>query len=198
MHQPVEAMLARWPLLYPETTDADEQNGNGPDWAAKVRRQVIAPILESWDISHIFGEMSQEYKKWRDSLAANGRDLETVMAQEEQQDGALAATFEEHRGELGDATVKAALESIRLRRIVRRSTIPHREAWSQESWRQIAHLMTSSELCLAGIVEYITTGEGSKNNVETLSAWGFQYALDAYWDAGHYGQNSTKLEDIFC
>ena len=64
MPQPVEAMLARWPLLYPETTDADEQ------------------------------------------------------------DGALAATFEEHRGELGDATVKAALECIRLRRIVRRSTIP--------------------------------------------------------------------------
>ena len=23
-------------------------------------------------------------------------------------------------------------------------------------------------------------------------------ALDAYWDAGYYGQNSTKLEDIFC
>ena len=58
--------------------------------------------------------------------------------------------------------------------------------------------MTSSELCHTGILEYITTGEGSKDNVETLATWGFQYALDAYWDAGHYGQNSTKLEDIFC
>ena len=142
--------------------------------------------------------MSQEYKKWRDSLAANGRDLETVMAQEEQQDGALAATFEEHRGELGDATVKAALECIRLRRIVRRSTIPHRETWPEESWHQIAHLMTSSELCLAGIVEYLATGAGKKENVESLARWGFENALEAYWDAGYYGQNSTKLEDIFC
>ena len=162
-----------------------------------MRRQVIAPILVTPDLD-TFEEIRKEYKKWRDSLAANGRDPETVMAQEEQQDGALAATFEEHRGELGDATVKAALESIRLRRIVRRSTIPHREAWFQESWHQIAHLMTSSELCLAGIVEYPATGAGKKANVETLARWGFENALEAYWDAGYYGQNSTKLEDIFC
>ena len=46
MPQPVEAMLARWPLLYPETTDADEQNGNGPDGeSAKVRRRSSHP---SW------------------------------------------------------------------------------------------------------------------------------------------------------
>ena len=56
--------------------------------------------------------------------------------------------------------------------------------------------MTSSELCLAGIVEYLATGAGRKANVETLARWGFQYALDAYWDAGYYGQHSTKLEDI--
>ena len=31
MPQPIEAMLAGWPLLYPETTDSDEQNGNDPD-----------------------------------------------------------------------------------------------------------------------------------------------------------------------
>ena len=44
----------------------------------------------------------------------------------------------------------------------------------------------------------MATKEGRKNNIETLARWGFQYALDAYWDAGHYEQNSTKLEDIFC
>ena len=58
--------------------------------------------------------------------------------------------------------------------------------------------MTSSELCLAGIVEYLATGAGKKENMETLAAWGFENALEAYWDAGYYGQNSTKLEDIFC
>ena len=30
MHQPVEAMLARWPMLYPEITDADEQKATAP------------------------------------------------------------------------------------------------------------------------------------------------------------------------
>ena len=37
MLQPVEAMLAKWPMLYPEITDADE--------AARVREEVITPIL---------------------------------------------------------------------------------------------------------------------------------------------------------
>ena len=196
MPQPLDAMLARWQELYPEITGASEQDEDGSDLAASVRRKVIVPILESWDISRIFGEMSQEYRKWRDSLAATGRDLEAVMAQEDQQDGALAATFEEHRAVLGDASVKAGLEIVRLRKIVRRSTIPHRETWPAESWQRIAHLMTSSELCLAGIVEYLVTGAGKKENMETLAAWGFENALEAYWDAGYYGQNSTKLEDI--
>ena len=65
MPQPIEAMLARWPFLYPEITDADEQNGNDPDNdAAKVRRQVIAPILESQDLLHAFEEKREEYSRW--------------------------------------------------------------------------------------------------------------------------------------
>ena len=198
MPQPIEAMLAWWPFLYPETTDASEQDDNGHDHAAKVRRQVIAPILESQDLLHTFEEKREEYSKWRDSLAANGRDLETLLAQEDRKDDALIATFNDHRELLGDANIKATLESVRLRKIVRRSTIPYRETWPQESWHQIAHLMTSSELCNAGILEHLATGVGRKDNIETLARWGFQYALDAYWDAGFYGQHSTKLEDIFC
>ena len=106
------------------------------------------------------------------------------------------AMFNAHRSALGDRVIKASLESVRLRRIVRKSVIPHRETWPEESWHQIAHLMTSSELCLAGIVEYLATGAGRRANVETLARWGFENALEAYHDAGYYGQNSTKLEDI--
>ena len=94
-------------------------------------------------------------------------------------DDALIATFNDHRELLGDAAVKATLESVNLRKIVRRSTLPHRGAWLPESWERIGHLMTSSDLCHGGILEYLATGEGKKDNVDTLARWGFQYALDA-------------------
>ena len=56
MPQPIEVMLARWPLLYPETTDADE--------AARVREEVIAPILVTPDLFDTFEEKREEYGKW--------------------------------------------------------------------------------------------------------------------------------------
>ena len=56
--------------------------------------------------------------------------------------------------------------------------------------------MTNSELCLAGILEYLATEEGSRANVETLARWGFENALEAYRDAGYYGRDYVKLEDI--
>ena len=56
--------------------------------------------------------------------------------------------------------------------------------------------MINSELCLAAILGYLATGVGRRGNVKTLTAWGFQYSLDAYWDAGYYGQDYVKLEDI--
>ena len=159
-------------------------------------RAVIAPLLDSGDIAQTFEESREAYKLWKVSHSGENGDLGTLLAQQDGLDDVLATMFNDHRAALGDATVKASLESVRLRRIVRRSVIPYRETWPQESWEKIAHLMSSSELCVAGIVEYLTTGRGSRNNVETLARWGFQYALDAYWDAGFYGQNSTNLEDI--
>ena len=201
-HSRVEAMLAGWPLLYPETTDAVEQDDHGHDHAAKVRRQVIAPILESQDLLHTFEEKREEYSKWlRLPGVGLNWDQGTLLAQEDRKDrkdDALIATFNDHRELLGDANIKATLESVRLRKIVRRSTIPYRETWPEESWEKIAHLMTSSELCNAGILEHLATRAGrNERRIETLARWGFQYALDAYWDAGHStGSSSTKLEDI--
>ena len=42
------------------------------------------------------------------------------MAQEDRKDDALGQIFEEHREVLARKAVKATLESIRLRRIIRR------------------------------------------------------------------------------
>ena len=97
-----------------------------------MRRQVIAPILESQDLLHTFEEKREEYSKWLGSLPSAEGDLETLLAQEDRKDDALIAAFSDHRELLGDAAVKAAMENIRLRKIVRRSTLPHRETWPEE------------------------------------------------------------------
>ena len=193
---PLDDMLARWPVLYPELMGAGEQDDNGPDEAARMRDEITAPLLDSGDIARTFEESLEAYKRSKESLTGKARDLEALLDHENARENILATMFNAHRATLGDAAVKAALESIKLRRIVRKSVFPQQEAWPEESWHQIAHLMTSSELCCAGILEYLANGAGEKANVDTLARWGFQFALDAYHDAGFYGQHSTKLEDI--
>ena len=194
MPQPVEAMLAGWPLLYPEMMGAEERGDS--DEAAKIREEVVRPLLDTEEFPNTFEGSLEAYKRWKDSLATTEPDLETVMAREDRNDAALAATFEEYRDVLGEQTARGAREIVNLRRIVRESVIPYRETWPEESWERIAHLMTGSELCLAGIVEYLATGEGNSTGALELAKLGFQHALDAYWDAGYYGQQSTRLEDI--
>ena len=88
------------------------------------------------------------------------------------------------------------LEGIRLRKIVREPTIPNWETWPQESWRGIGDLLADNELCNLAVIHHLATGEGDRGRIETLAAWGFQYALQAYHDAGDNGQDWVKLEDI--
>ena len=195
MAQPLEATLARWPLLYSEITDAGEQD-NRQDETDSIRQEVVAPLLDSGDLLHTFEERREEYQRWQESLSGTEEDLESVLAQEDRFHDALAATFNEHRELLADPAVKAAQAGINLRKIVRKSTLPHWKTWPEESWQKIAHLMISSDLCNGGILEYLSTGEGNRANVETLAGWGFQYAQGTYRDAGYYGQHSTRLEDI--
>ena len=156
----------------------------------------MRPLLDSGDLAHAFQEKREEYKRRKESLAGTEIGLDHVMAREARFDDSPAAAFNEHRDVIGEREVKGSPEAVNLRRIVRESVIPYRETWPEESWERIARLMTGSELCLAGILEFAATGRGSKENALTLAGWGFQYALDAYWDAGRYGQDSTKLEDI--
>ena len=126
----------------------------------------------------------------------NGEErTEALLAHENWLDDALAAAFEEHRRTLGERTAKAVLESVKLRRITRGSA-RHRDNWPEEAWERNGHLMAVSELCLAGILEYLATGLGSRDNVETLARRAFENALDAYWDAGRYAQDFTLLKDI--
>ena len=165
--------------------------------AAGVREEVVRPLLDGGDLLHTFEGRLEAYRRWKDSLARTEPGPEATLDQEGQfDDTPLAAAFEEHRDELGEQAVRGAREIVNLRRIVRESVVPYRETWPEASWERIAHLMTGSELCLAGILEFVSTGRGSRAKALELAKLGFQHALDAYWDAGYYGQHSTKLEDI--
>ena len=195
MPQSLDSMLARWPLLYPEIAGASEEDDQTGE-AARVRREVIAPLLEAADINGVFQEASEEYRKWRTSLPTEEENLEAVLSLEEEKDDALTAAIGVHSEELGEQEVKAALQSITLLRIVRRTTLPCGETWLEESWERIGHLMTISELCLARILEHLATEEGTKDNVETLARWAFENAFEAYWNEGRCDQNFTRLEDI--
>ena len=194
--KPIENMSTQWPLLYPWITGAGDQIDHGPDETARIREEVLSPLLNTGDLAHAVNEAREAYERWKESLAGTEQDPDAVLAREARFDDAPAATFEENRELLGDPAVKATLEILRLRKIVRESVIPYRETWPEESWERIAHLMTGSELCLTGILEFITTGKGSRTSVENLARRGFENALEAYWDAGYYGQDSTNLEDI--
>ena len=195
MPKPLDALLARWPLLYPEVMGTSEQDDVLGE-AERIRKEVTAPLLEATDIHRTLKETQEEYQRWRASLSAEDGDPETVLDRDEQFDHTLAAFLEGHRDELGDQAVKAALESVKLRRIARMSVLPHRETWPEESWLRIGHLMARSEICIAGILEHLTTGEGSRANVETLARLAFETALTAYYESGDHGLDSVRLDDI--
>ena len=124
MLQPLEVILDKWPILYPEISGSGESDGSGPDEAARIREEVVAPLMDCCDIARTFEESREAYKRWKESLPWTELGLEAMLHQEDRFDNALAATFDAHRELLGDAAVKAGLENIRLRKIVRRSIIP--------------------------------------------------------------------------
>ena len=160
-----------------------------------MRRDIVAPLLEATDIHGAFEEAMAEYGRWRDSTLAGEGELEAVVALEDEKEVALEAAFEAHRRTLGEQSVKALQQVVLLRRIARGS-IPERESWPEEAWRRIGCLMTTADLCIAGILEYLATGAGNRINMEILVRRAFDNALDAYWDAGYHSQEWIRLEDI--
>ena len=194
--RPLELMLTRWLELYPELLVAYEQDSARLAEADRIRGMFMAPLLQSPDLAATFIELRETYREWKESLTNETADLEAVLADEDRLGDRLAAIMEENQDELCERVVKAIRGTIDLRSIVRLSVIPHEETWPEESWPQIGRLMNDSELCLAAILEYLSTGEGLHRNVVSLASWAFNYALEAYGDAGSYGQGSTRLEDI--
>ena len=195
--------MARWFLLYPEEMEEcregmehEEDEGARAGEIARVKSEVIAPILAAGDMAHAFVEMRRNYRDWTRSLPGAEDDPELVMSLEDRKDDALVAVLGAHREYLGERTLRAMLEGIRLRKIVRESTVHHQETWPEESWRRIGDLLADNELCNLAVIHHLATGEGDRGRIESLATWGWKYSLDAYFDAGDHGQNWTRLEDI--
>ena len=195
MSRSLEPMLSRWPELYP-LTGTDEPDNDPTGEVERIREEVLAPILESGDIAVTFVESREAYKTWKEPRSGEATDLEAVLDREDRLGDSLSDIMEDHRDELDERVVRAIGEATKLQAIVRRSVLPHRETWPEESWLRIGRLMTNSELCLATILEYLATGEGDRGRIETLASWGFQYAQNAYFDAGENGRDYIRLEDI--
>lgn len=169
---------------------------------ADIDRNVLVPILESTDIFATFADKREAYKDWRnawvsafaDNVTDNDVDMETVMAMQDAQDNQLKSIFTGSQERLGEPAVRALLGAIGLNKVVRNSTMPHSESWPEESWHEIAHLFTSSELCMIGVLHHLATGIGRNENVRMLADWSFIYADNAYSEAGYFGPEAGRLE----
>ena len=144
----------------------EEDEGARVGEIARVKSGVIAPILATGDMARVFVKMRGNYRDWARSLPGGEDDPESVMSQEDRKDDILAGALGARREDLGERTLRAMLEGIRLRGIVRQSTIPHRETWPEKSWRRIGDLLADNELCNLAIIHHLATGretgEGSR------------------------------------
>ena len=167
-----------------------------------IDQNVILPILVSNDISATFADKRKEYKDWRNAWVSavaeevrnKDMDISGVLALEDAQDEHLKKHFNGSQDKLGESSVRALVGAVNLKKIVRHSTMPHSEGWSEESWRQIAHLFASSEFCMIGVLHHLATGIGLKENVRTLADWSFIYASEAYDEAGYFGPDAAGIE----
>lgn len=194
--RPLELMLVKRPELYPDLMGASEQDQDRLAEADRIRGLFVAPLPQSPDLAATFAELREAYREWKESLTNETADLEEMLHHEDRLGDRLAAIMEEHQYELGERVVRAIRGAIDLRGIVRWSVIPYEETWPEASWPRIGRLMNDSELCLAAILEYLSTGAGLQDHLEPLASWAFQYSREAYQDAGFYAQESTRLEDI--
>ena len=197
MARQLDAMLARWTLLYPEITGASEQDDSSGE-TRRVKKELIVPLLLTDDINSAFDVAKEEYQRWRHSLPAEESDPETVLAQEARFDDTLAAFLEGHRDELGDQAVKAALESVKLRRIARDSVLPHREIWPEGSWERIGQTDDQQRSFPRGNPR--TPGHRRRQQGQLGGTWQGGPSRPPWRPTtttpGENGQDAVRLEDI--
>lgn len=191
MTLPAAPILNHGPTVYTGWTKPAAPTPQWEELAGDKRRiadEILSPILNSDDITPAFQAKWPAFQQWRnaiaDALAADTpQDLDTMLRQEDAAEEKLLGAFNRASGKLGQA-IKPVLSGIQLRKIIRKSVLPHLESWPENSYGIIAKRLTQNELCLACVLHHLATGAGQKANVSTLSIWGFIYAQKAYFEAG--------------
>ena len=81
------------------------------------------------DIRETFIQKREEYRERRETRATKEEDLEGLLSEEENGDQLLRLVLMRHEKDLGDRTLRAVLGRMDLKKIVRRSVLPHSESW---------------------------------------------------------------------
>lgn len=191
MTLPAAPILNHGPTVYTGWTKPAAPTPQWEELAGDKRRiadEILSPILNSDDITPAFQAKWPAFQQWRnavaDALVADTpQDLDAVLRQEDVAEEKLLGAFNQASDKLGQA-IKPVLGGMQLRKIIRKSVLPHLESWPENSYGIIAKRLTQNELCLACVLHYLATGAGQKTNVSTLSIWGFIYAQKAYFEAG--------------
>ena len=196
MATPVELMTSWPPETYlPEALKLGKKKCH-EQVINHIWHEVIAPIVNSEDLYETFRAKREEYERQRETRSSEEHDIGHLLNEEDRGEEMLKIVLMWHEEQLGKRALKATMGGIDLRRIIRRATIPHNETWPPHSWERMSHLMAGNELCNLAIVYHLATRQGDRETIETLATWGFQYAMEAYQDAGYYGQDSTKMEEM--
>ncbi|MYC39265.1 MAG: hypothetical protein F4X66_20495 [Chloroflexi bacterium] len=129
--------------------------------------------------------------------AANtGSGIEEVASFEDAVHEQITRMILDSQESLGSKAVQMLAESVKLKRIVRDTTIAHSEGWPQDSWDYIVDKFADIELCLMGALYHIDAGVGKTENVRVLARWSLDHALDAYNEAGDIGPYEASLRGI--
>lgn len=191
MTLPAAPILNHGPAVYQGWTKPATPTPQWEKLAGDQRRitnEVLSPILNSENITPTFLAKWPAFQQWRnaiaDALAADlPQDLDAVLRQEDAAEAKLLGIFNQSPDRLGKA-IKPLQSGLQLRKIIRKSVLPHLESWPADSYGIIAKQLALNELCQACILHRLATGAGREANAYNLAAWSFLYAQDAYFEAG--------------
>lgn len=200
MTLPAAPILNHGPTVYTGWTKPAAPTPQWEELAGDKRRiadEILSPILSSDDITPAFQAKWPAFQQWRnavaDALAADTpQDLEAVLRQEDAAEEKLLGTFNRASDKLGQA-IKPVLGGMQLRKIIRKSVLPHLESWPENSYGIIAKRLTQNELCVACVLHYLATGAGRESNAYILAVWSYHYAEHAYAEAGYNGKGYIPL-----
>ena len=79
MTRPLEAMLAKWPVVYPVSMDAGERDNERPGGAERIREEIVALLQDGGDIHLAFEAKLAASRDGGNPCHGGGNDIRTVI-----------------------------------------------------------------------------------------------------------------------